>query len=308
MRTLIAGGAGFIGSNLSKSFLDKGWSVTCVDNLISGRLKNIEALKSYEDFTFIEHDVCKPLKIREKPKFIFHLASPASPKFYQKHPFKTLNANIKGTKNLLELCREKDATFILASTSEVYGLAKRIPTPESYYGYTNPFGPRSCYDESKRVSESYCYSYKQKYGVDVRVVRIFNTYGPGMRPDDGRVVTNFITQALSEKPITVYGGGDQTRSFCYIKDLVRGLIKTCEETRVKGEVINLGNPEEVKIKYLAELVKEFTGSSSKIVHEELPEDDPVRRCPDISKAKKLLRWEPRIGLRKGLRRTIQSFN
>lgn len=308
MTDIVAGGAGFIGSHLCDVLIAKNHRVIAVDNLITGDLKNIAHLQKHPQFKFLEWDIIKPLKLDEKVDTIFHLASPASPIDYQNYPLETLLANSIGSYNLLELAKENNAKFLLASTSEVYGEPKVHPQKETYWGNVNPIGPRSCYDESKRFAESLTMTYIRKYNLDARIIRIFNTYGPRMQKDDGRVVSNFINQALKGEPLTLYGKGTQTRSFCYVDDLVRGIIKAIETQNTKGEVINLGNPGEYTVKELSEIIKEMTKSSSKIVYKPLPQDDPTRRKPDIEKANKLLGWKPTIPLNVGLTKTIEFFS
>lgn len=311
---LVAGGAGFIGSNICKSLLSKDYKVICVDSLITGEEANIREFLSNPHFSFIKNDVVKGvLEIEEKIDLIFHLASPASPnknskRSYMAFPIETLLVNSWGTHNLLELAKKQNCRFLFASSSEVYGDPRESPQNEEYFGNVNPNGPRSVYDEAKRFGEAITFAYFRKYDLDVRVVRIFNTYGPKMRADDGRAVSNFINQALSGEPLTVYGDGKQTRSFCYIDDMVSGLQKAMFANEAKGEVINLGNPDERTIVDLANLIKELTGSNSEIKFaEKLPIDDPQRRCPDISKAKKMLGWEPKVELSGGIRKTIDYF-
>lgn len=304
---LVTGGAGFIGSHLCKSLLEQ-YKVICVDNLITGDRKNIEPLLDNPNFEFHELDVTKPLKFKNVD-FVFHLASPASPsnknpKSYIHYPIETLLVNSLGTYELLEFSRKGNCKFLFASSSEVYGDPSVSLQNESYFGNVNPTGIRSVYDEGKRFGEAMTMSYFRKFGLDVKIVRIFNTYGPQM-PDDGRVITNFTYQALENKPITIYGDGSQTRSLCFVYDMVRGLEEVMFSKNTKGEVINLGNPNEMTILELAELIKKLTGSSSKIVFESLPEDDPKKRRPDISKATKLLGWTPTVGLEEGLRKTIE---
>jgi len=301
---LVTGGAGFIGSWLCESLLEKGYQVVCVDSLITGEKGNIEGLMGNENFRFIQHDIAKPLEIKGI-EYVFHLASPASPVDYYKFPLETMLVNSLGTLNMLELARKQDAKFLLASTSEVYGDPEEHPQREDYWGNVNPVGKRSCYDESKRFAEALSMVYFRKYGVGVKIARIFNTYGPRMRKDDGRAVPNFITQALQGKDITVYGDGNQTRSFCYVSDMVEG-IETVMFKAKAGDVFNLGNPEEFKIIEFARLVKELTGSESNIVFKDLPEDDPKKRRPDITKAKKL-GWEPKTDIKTGLEKTIEWF-
>ena len=301
---LVTGGAGFIGSWLCESLLEKGYQVVCVDSLITGEKGNIEGLMGNENFRFIQHDIAKPLEIKGI-EYVFHLASPASPVDYYKFPLETMLVNSLGTLNMLELARKQDAKFLLASTSEVYGDPEEHPQREDYWGNVNPVGKRSCYDESKRFAEALSMVYFRKYGVGVKIARVFNTYGPRMRKDDGRAVPNFITQALQGKDITVYGDGNQTRSFCYVSDMVEG-IETVMFKAKAGDVFNLGNPEEFKIIEFARLVKELTGSESNIAFMNLPEDDPKKRRPDITKAKKL-GWEPKTDIKTGLEKTIEWF-
>jgi dTDP-glucose 4,6-dehydratase/UDP-glucuronate decarboxylase len=309
---LIAGGAGFIGSNLCKSLLAKDFRVFCVDNLITCDKKNIEVLLSNHNFSFLEKDITKPLGEEIKVDFIFHLASPASPnkkcpKSYINHPIETLLVNSLGTYNLLELAKELSAKFLFTSTSEVYGDPEVSPQGEDYFGHVNPNGIRSVYDESKRFGEAITMAYVRKFNLDSRIIRIFNTYGPFMQKDDGRVVSEFIVQGLTNKPFTIYGDGKQTRSFCFISDMVDGIEKAMFAENTKGEVINLGNPDERTVLELAGLVKEICGSSLEPVFEELPEDDPKTRKPDISKAEKLLGWKPKIGIEEGLKKTVEYF-
>lgn len=303
---IITGGAGFIGSHLCDALI-KEYKIICIDNCITGRKSNISHLISSKNFVLLEHDISKPLKINENVRYIFHLASPASPVDYQERPIETMLANSFGAYNMLELAKDKKARILLASTSEVYGDPKEHPQKETYWGNVNPVGPRSCYDESKRFAEALAMSYFRKHGLDIRLARIFNTYGPRMREDDGRVIPNFITQAIGNKPITVYGDGSQTRSFCYVSDLVEGLKKFMFKESLPAEIINLGNPKEYTILETAELVKKTIGSKSEIVFRDLPGDDPLRRNPDISKARKLLSWEPKIPFEAGIRKTTEAF-
>ncbi|MEK6942835.1 MAG: UDP-glucuronic acid decarboxylase family protein [Nanoarchaeota archaeon] len=302
---LITGGAGFIGSHLCEFLLDKKYKVIAVDNLVTGDLKNISHLRERKEFQFIHHDVSKHLVINEPLDFVLHFASPASPIDYQKIPIQTLKVGSLGTHNTLGLALAKKAKYFLASTSEVYGDPLVNPQPESYWGNVNPIGIRGCYDEAKRFSEALVMAYHRIHKIDTKIVRIFNTYGPRMRKEDGRVVPNFINQALKNKPISVYGNGSQTRSFCYVSDLVDGIYRLMISDL--NEPINLGNPEEHTILEFAEIIKELTKSKSKIIFEELPQDDPKQRCPDISKAKKLLKWEPKVELREGLKKTVEWF-
>lgn len=308
---VVAGGAGFIGSHLCRALLEDDLLVLCVDNLITGRKKNIEGLLNNSSFKFIEHDVTKPLNLSDKVDFVFHLASPASPNknnpiSYINKPLETLLANSLGTYQLLELSKKHGTKFLYASSSEVYGDPKVSPQREDYWGNVNPNGIRSVYDEGKRFGEAMVLTYYRNFNKDVRNVRIFNTYGPRMAKD-GRVVPDFITQAITNKPITVYGDGKQTRSLCFIDDMVNGLKKAILSSNTSGKTINLGNPNEITILELAKLIKKMTNSKSEIVHEELPEDDPKKRNPDISSAKKLLNWEPKVALEEGLKKTIEYF-
>jgi len=310
---LIAGGAGFIGSHLCKSLLKKDFKVLCVDNLITGDAKNIEDLRSNANFIFLEKDVTKSLGDFDlKVDFIFHLASPASPnkkcpKSYINNPIETLLANSVGTYNLLELARQTSAKFLFTSTSEVYGDPAVSPQPESYFGNVNPNGVRSVYDESKRFGEAATMAYVRKFDTDARIIRIFNTYGPYMQKDDGRVVSEFIIQALTNKSFTIYGNGKQTRSFCYVSDMVDGIEKAMLTEGTKGEVINLGNPDERTIIELVGIVNKICETSLEPVFEELPQDDPKIRKPDISKAEKLLNWKPNVGIEEGIEKTVEYF-
>lgn len=305
MRIVVTGGAGFIGSHLCARLLADGHQVTAVDNLITGMRRNIEPLLSNDRFSFVEQDVVLPIDLPADA--VFHLASPASPRGYLDHPIETALVNSIGTHNTLEMARKYGAKFLLASTSEAYGDPLEHPQVETYWGNVNPIGVRSCYDESKRFGEALTMTYIRATGLDARIIRIFNTYGPHSDPDDGRIVPNFITQALNGAPITVYGDGSQTRSLCYVSDLVEGIIGAMFQEGTKGEVINLGNPLENTVLEYAYLIKEMCGSRSTIEFKPLPQDDPTRRCPDISKARGLLGWEPRVGLAEGLGRTIEWF-
>ncbi len=304
MRVLVTGGAGFIGSHLCEYLINKGFEVLCLDNFYTGRKENIKHLMNNFKFEIIRHDIVQPIFV--EVDWIFHLASPASPIHYQYNPVKTTKTNVMGTIHMLGLAKRVKARILLASTSEVYGNPTVHPQKEDYWGNVNPIGPRSCYDEGKRVAETLMMDYHRQNNVDIRIVRIFNTYGPRMLPNDGRVVSNFIVQALKGEDITVYGDGSQTRSFCYIEDMVEGIFRMMEQEEHIGP-INLGNPEEYKIIDLAKKIKEMTGSSSRIVFKELPPDDPVQRQPDITLAKKVLNWEPRVSLDEGLKRTIEYF-
>lgn len=308
---IIAGGAGFIGSHLCKSLIKDGFSVLCIDNLITGQKRNIESLLKDSNFKLIEGDVTEPLEIPGKSDFVFHLASPASPnknnpKSYIQKPIETLLANSLGTYRLLELAKKHSAKFLYTSSSEVYGDPEISPQKEDYWGNVNPNGVRSVYDEGKRFSEAMVMAYFRKYNLDVRIIRIFNTYGPDMN-NDGRVIPEFINQAINNKPMTVYGHGKQTRSLCFVDDMVSGLKKAMFLKGTSGEVINIGNPNEKTILDLAEIIKEMTKCKSEIIFEDLPQDDPKRRKPDISKAKKILDWEPKVDLRDGLEKTIEYF-
>lgn len=305
MRVLVAGGAGFIGSHLCDSLIQDGHSVIAVDNLVTGRPENIAHVIGHERFEFLEHDVTIPLD-REVDQ-VYHLASPASPEGYMRHPIETHLVNSVGTLNLLRLARRNGAVFLYTSTSEAYGDPQVHPQVESYRGNVNPIGPRSCYDESKRFGESITMEFVRQFDLDARIVRIFNTYGPRNDPEDGRVVPNFIMRALRGKPLPVFGDGSQTRSLCYVSDLVRGIRKAMESPRARGEVINLGNPDERTVKDLAELIARLCDSKSGF--EYLPErpDDPYRRCPDISKAIELLGWRPIVDIETGMKETIDYF-
>ena len=305
MKILIAGGSGFIGSHLCDFFLEAGHQVIAVDNFITGSKKNIEHLLDNKNFKFIEHDVIEPLQIDEKLDAILHFASPASPVYYLKYPLETLKVGSYATHNLLELARKNNAKFLLASTSEVYGDPKEHPQKESYWGNVNSIGPRSVYDEAKRYAEAVTMAYQTHYGLETRIVRIFNTYGERMMADDGRVIPNFINQALKNEPITVYGDGSQTRSFCYVSDLVRGIYKLLLSN--EKEPVNLGNPVEFTLKNFAVYIKKIIGSSSEIVYQDLPKDDPKQRKPDITKAKNILGWQPEVEIENGLIKTIKYF-
>ncbi|OGD36508.1 MAG: NAD-dependent dehydratase [Candidatus Aminicenantes bacterium RBG_19FT_COMBO_58_17] len=303
-RILVTGGAGFLGSHLCEDLLGNGNDVVCIDNFFSGSKDNIRHLSYHPFFELIRHDVIHPLFIEVDR--IFHLACPASPIHYQHNPIKTVKTNVMGTINMLGLAKRIKARILLASSSEVYGDARVHPQTEGYWGNVNPIGLRSCYDEGKRVAETLMMDYHRQNRVDIRIVRIFNTYGPRMAVDDGRVVSNFIVQALKGEDLTVYGDGTQTRSFCYISDLIEALVRTMNSEEFVGPV-NIGNPGESTVLELAEKVLALTGSKSRIVLRPLPSDDPVRRCPDISLAKSKLSWEPRVGLEEGLGKTIDYF-
>lgn len=304
-RVVVAGGSGFLGSHLCDSLLARGDSVVCVDNLVTGRRSNIAHLESNDRFEFVHADVCQPFDVDGPIDVVMNLASPASPKDYYELPIETLDVGSIGTRNLLELAHRNDARFFMASTSEVYGDPDIHPQVEEYWGNVNPIGQRSMYDEAKRFSEALCFAYHRAKGVDIRVVRIFNTYGPRMQPDDGRVVSNFIVQGLRNEPLTIYGDGSQTRSFCFVADEIRGFLALLDGPLVGP--VNIGNPGEFTMIELADLVIELTGSTAGIVHEPLPSDDPKQRRPDITIAKSELGWEPQIALREGLAKTIDAF-
>lgn len=311
---LVAGGAGFIGTHLCESLLDENYQVICVDNFISSDRKNIDRFAKNPNYKFIEHDITQSFKDVDLPKidYIFHLASPASPnkkspRSYINFPIETLLANSVGTKNLLDLAKDNNAKFLYTSSSEVYGDPEVSPQKETYFGNVNPNGVRSVYDEGKRFGEAITMAYFRKFNVDARMIRIFNTYGPCMQIDDGRVVSNFINQAIKNKPITIYGKGEQTRSFCFVSDMVAGIKLALFADKTAGEVINLGNPNEKTILELAEIIKKTVNSESEYIYDSLPEDDPKTRNPDISKAKSLLNWEPKIGIEEGLAKTIEYF-
>jgi dTDP-glucose 4,6-dehydratase len=305
MRTLITGGAGFIGSHLCERFLAEGHEVIAVDNLITGNLANLEPLRADSRFSFIRHDCSHPLEIDGPIDNVLHFASPASPVDYLRHPIPTLKAGSLGTHNSLGLAKAKHARYLLASTSEVYGDPEQHPQREDYWGNVNPIGVRGVYDEAKRFAEAMTMAYHRYHGINTHIVRIFNTYGERMRLDDGRVVPNFIGQALRGEPLTVYGDGSQTRSFCYVSDLVEGIVRLLFTDF--HEPVNLGNPNEVSVLEFAEEIKQLAGSSSPIVFKPLPQDDPRVRRPDISRARQLLGWEPRVDRQTGLKRTLEYF-
>ncbi|SMD72746.1 UDP-glucose 4-epimerase [Bacillus mobilis] len=310
-KVLITGVAGFLGSYLAKNLLAEGHQVIGVDNLSTGKLTNVEGILEDSNFTFIQEDVSNTSWISQdifnNIEEIFHLASPASPKFYQELWLNTMKVNTIGTKNVLELAKVNNAKILFASTSEAYGDPEVHPQPEDYRGNVNTWGPRACYDEAKRMGEVLCYEYYTRYEVKVKVVRIFNTYSAGLRNDDGRVISNFVTQALTGSDITVYGIGDQTRSFCYVDDNIRGLKLMMATEEATGNITNIGNPTEYSILEVAELVKRLTNSDSKITFHPLPKDDPKVRRPDITKASTMLGWEPEISLEEGLKRTIEVY-
>jgi len=302
---VIAGGAGFLGSHLCDFLLARGCAVICVDSLVTGSLNNIQHLASNTRFTFIKHDIVSPLNLRQDIDYVLNFASPASPVDYSAHPIETLNTGAIGTLNLLELARQKKARFLLASSSEVYGDPTQHPQTEDYWGNVNPIGPRSVYDEAKRFAEALTMAYHRKHGMDTKIVRIFNTYGPRMRRGDGRAIPTFIEQALDNQPITVFGDGSQTRSFCYFSDLISGIYQLmCSSL---NEPVNLGNPQETTLLELARTIRKLVGNDNPIVFRPLPQDDPKKRRPDITKARELLHWRPEISIEQGLESTIAWF-
>jgi len=303
---LVTGGAGFIGSHLCKKLLEQGNKVICLDNLFTGSKKNIEIFLADKNFKFIEHDIIEPFFSEEKIDQVYNLACPASPVHYQFNAIRTIKANTIGVINMLGLAKLRGSRILQASTSEVYGDPAEHPQKESYFGNVNTVGPRACYDEGKRVAETLFFDYYRKWGLEIRVARIFNTYGENMAANDGRVISNFITQALADKDITIYGDGGQTRSFCYVSDLVDGLIKLMNKENFTGPV-NLGNPVELTVKEIAEKIISLTGSKSKIAYKPLPKDDPKKRQPDITLAQEKLNWQPEVKLEDGLKKTIEYF-
>lgn len=305
MRAVITGGAGFLGSHLCDRMIAEGWEVLCLDNLITGVDSNIAHLLEHPRFQFRRQDVAHFIDVPGPVDYVLHFASPASPVDYLKLPIQTLKVGALGTHNTLGLALAKKAKYLLASTSECYGDPEVTPQPESYWGHVNPIGPRGVYDEAKRFAEAMTMAYHRAHGVDTRIVRIFNTYGPRMRLNDGRALPNFVHQALTGQPITVYGDGRQTRSFCYVSDLIEGIWRLMHAD--EHEPVNLGNPQEITILEFAERVRALTGSNVPIVFKPLPQDDPKRRCPDITKARTLLQWEPKVSLEEGLRRTLEHF-
>lgn len=305
MKILVAGGAGFIGSHLCHRLINNGHSIICVDNLITGQKDNLTSLLGSPHFTLLENDICRSLDL--KVDQIYHLASPASPIQYQKNPVLTLRTNTVGTFNLLELARRNKAKILLASTSEVYGDPKEHPQKETYFGNVNPIGPRSCYDEGKRCAEALFMAYKREYDLKIKIVRIFNTYGPNMSSNDGRVVSNFIVNALQGKILNIYGDGTQSRSFQHIDDLIDALVKMMKTEDEFTGPVNLGNPQEITIKELAETIIHLTKSKSKIIYKSFNEDEPKKRKPDITMAKLNLNWEPKISLEEGLKNTVDYF-
>lgn len=305
LKILVTGGAGFLGSNLCRRLLDLGHDVIAIDSLTTGRLVNATDLNANENFKFIKHDIINPINLNVD--WIFNFACPASPPRYQKDPISTIKTSFIGSLNMLELALKNSSKIMQASTSEVYGDPEQHPQKESYFGNVNPIGVRACYDEGKRSAEALFFDYHRLHNIEIKIIRIFNTFGPAMDPNDGRVISNFITQALNNNPITVYGDGTQTRSFCYVDDLIDGIIKMMNSDPKNTGPINLGNPCEFTLLKLANLVLNLTNSRSKIIFKPLPLDDPKQRNPDISLAKKLLNWEPKIGLREGLEKTILYF-
>jgi UDP-glucuronate decarboxylase len=304
MRILVTGGAGFLGSHLCDRLIQDGHEVVCLDNFFTGRKANITHLLAHPHFELVRHDIIDPFKIEVDQ--IYNLACPASPVHYQYNPIKTVKTSVMGAINCLGLAKRVRARIFQASTSEVYGDPQVHPQPESYWGHVNPIGRRSCYDEGKRCAETLFFDYHRENEVDIRVVRIFNTYGPRMLPNDGRVVSNFIVQALKGENLTVYGDGTQTRAFCYVDDLIEGFVRFMQQTKTVGP-LNLGNPGEFTMQQLAELTLKLVGGKSKIVHKPLPADDPKQRRPDITLAKKILKWTPAVPLEEGLKRTIADF-
>lgn len=305
---LVTGGSGFVGSHLCERLLEQGNRVLCLDNFLTSSKKNIEHLMGNDRFSLIEHDIINPFFTDEHIDEIYNMACPASPIHYQKNAIRTIKVNTIGMINMLGLAKKHGAKILQSSTSEVYGDPERHPQDESYRGNVNPIGPRACYDEGKRCAEALCFDYHRSHGVKIKVIRIFNTYGPRMAEDDGRVVSNFILQALRHEDITMYGDGSQTRSFCYVDDLVRGIMAMMETGDEVTGPINLGNPNEMTVKQLAEQVVALTGSQSNIIYQDLPTDDPTRRKPDISLAKAVLDWEPTVSLEEGLVQTIAYFS
>jgi dTDP-glucose 4,6-dehydratase len=302
---VVTGGAGFLGSHLCDRLLADGCRVIAIDNLLTGSLRNITHLRNNKDFDFIKRDVCRPWTIKGKVDYILHFASPASPVDYLQHPLLTLKVGSQGTENGLALAKLKKARFLIASTSEIYGDPLEHPQKETYWGHVNSIGPRSVYDEAKRFAEAITMAYHRSYNVDTAIVRIFNTYGPRMQVNDGRVVPNFIDQALHSHPLTIYGNGKQTRSFCYYSDLIDGIVRLLYSDL--HQPVNIGNPKEFTILEFAKLVLEFTGAKSRLVYRTLPVDDPKQRCPDITLAKKYLKWQPKVSLEQGLQETLAWF-
>jgi len=305
LRAVITGGAGFLGSHLCDYLIEKGWEVLCLDNLVTGVQTNVGHLLSHPRFNFIQQDVTRFIEVSGPVDYVLHFASPASPVDYIKFPIQTLKVGSLGTHNSLGLALAKKAKFLLASTSECYGDPEVHPQPESYWGHVNSIGPRGVYDEAKRFSEAMTMAYHRAHGVDTRIVRIFNTYGPRMRLNDGRALPNFVHQALTGQPITVYGDGQQTRSFCFVSDLIEGIYRLMQSE--EHEPVNIGNPQEISILEFAERIRSLLGANVQIVFKPLPQDDPRQRCPDISKARRLLNWQPKVNLEEGLRLTLEFF-
>lgn len=306
MKVLVTGGAGFIGSHLCERLLKSGHQIICIDNLFTGSLENIRGCMSHSDFQFIHHDITEPISL-EGIDQIFNLACPASPVHYQNNPIKTVQTNVLGTIGMLNLAHANKARILQASTSEVYGDPMVHPQREDYWGNVNPIGIRSCYDEGKRVAETLFFDYHRQLGVDIKVMRIFNTYGPNMQQNDGRVISNFIVQALQDEDITIYGHGSQTRSFCYISDLIEGMVRFMNSSSDTVGPINIGNPHEITIFELANKIISLTDSRSAVIHKDMPDDDPKKRKPDISLASSILNWQPQIDLDSGLLETISYF-
>jgi dTDP-glucose 4,6-dehydratase len=305
LRAIVTGGSGFLGSHLCEYLLDRGWEVLCMDNLCTGANSNVAHLQANPRFQLVQQDVSQAISVAGPVDAVLHFASPASPDDYLKLPIETMLVGSAGTRNALELALAKKAKFLMASTSETYGDPEVSPQPESYWGHVNPIGPRGVYDEAKRFSEAMTMAYYRKHGLDTRIVRIFNTYGPRMRLNDGRALPNFLYQALTEQPLTVYGDGRQTRSFCYVSDLIEGIYRLLESS--EHEPVNIGNPQEITIKEFADRILALTGSKAALEFRPLPQDDPKQRCPDITKARRILNWEPRVNLDEGLRLTLEYF-
>lgn len=305
MKIVVTGGAGFVGSNLCARLLQEGHAVLCVDNYITGSARNIEDLRNHPNFTYLQQDVTQPFSFEAEA--IFHLASPASPVGYMNHPIETIMANSQGTYQMLEQARKQNTLFLISSTSEIYGDPLVHPQTEDYWGNVNPIGPRACYDESKRLGETLTMEFYRQYATNTRIVRIFNTYGPNSQPDDGRMIPNFIMQALKNEPLTIYGDGTKTRSICYVSDLVDGLMRAMFQSGTTGEVFNLGNPEEHTVLEYAQTIIRLCNASSEVLYEPSRVDDPERRRPNISKAQQVLGWQVQIGMEEGLRRTIDWF-
>jgi dTDP-glucose 4,6-dehydratase len=305
LRAVVTGGAGFLGSHLCDLLIEKGWEVLCMDNLVTGSDTNVLHLLAHARFRFVRQDVSRYIEVPGPVDAVLHFASPASPPDYLKLPIQTLKVGALGTHNSLGLALAKKAKFVQASTSECYGDPEVTPQPETYWGRVNPIGPRGVYDEAKRFAEALTMAYHRSHGLDTRIVRIFNTYGPRMRLNDGRALPNFLYQALSGEPITVYGDGKQTRSFCYVSDLLDGIYRLLESD--EHEPVNIGNPHEITILEFAERVRSLVGATTPIVFRPLPQDDPKQRCPDITKARRILRWEPKVDLEEGLKRTYEYF-